>query len=208
MKSSVCIFDIDGTLWNACSATAKGLNQALDKLKIPTQFTAQQIEEQCGHPSLHGLELLIPNVKLTPEILNALNHGEEELIKKEGGKFYEGAIEGIKELSKSYKIFLVSNCQDWYLEFFIEYSGLKQYLSGFNCHGMSGSPKSEMFREIITKHDLKSAVYIGDTQGDYSAAQEARIDFIHAAYGFGKIEKQDSKRYNSLNEIINYFKGL
>ena len=31
-------------------------------------------------------------------------------------------------------------------------------------------------------------VYLGDTQGDYDAAQEAQVSFLHAAYGFGTVD--------------------
>ena len=40
----------------------------------------------------------------------------------------------------------------------------------------------------MKKHNIENCVYIGDTQGDYEAAQDAGIDFIWCAYGFGTPE--------------------
>lgn len=42
-------------------------------------------------------------------------------------------------------------------------------------------------RLLMKKHSCKSAVYIGDTDGDCKAARKADIPFVHAAYGFGEI---------------------
>ena len=37
---------------------------------------------------------------------------------------------------------------------------------------------------------MKRPLYIGDTQGDYDAATAAGVPFLHAAYGFGSIDRQ------------------
>ena len=41
---------------------------------------------------------------------------------------------------------------------------------------------------MYQRNALEDAVYVGDIQGDYDASMDARIKFIHAAYGFGTIE--------------------
>ena len=33
------------------------------------------------------------------------------------------------------------------------------------------------------------AFYLGDTQGDLNAADQAGIPFVHAAYGFGRVDR-------------------
>ena len=40
---------------------------------------------------------------------------------------------------------------------------------------------------MLERNGIDRAVYVGDTQGDYDAAMEAGIPFIHAAYGFGHV---------------------
>ena len=47
--------------------------------------------------------------------------------------------------------------------------------------------KGENIRNVVIRNHLTDAVYVGDIQGDYEAACFAGISFIHAAYGFGKI---------------------
>jgi phosphoglycolate phosphatase len=38
---------------------------------------------------------------------------------------------------------------------------------------------------ILVRNEIKSALYVGDTPGDQSAASLCRLPFAWAAYGFG-----------------------
>ena len=44
-----------------------------------------------------------------------------------------------------------------------------------------------IFRLVRERNRLDQAFYLGDTQGDYDAAGEAEMPFLHAAYGFGRV---------------------
>jgi phosphoglycolate phosphatase len=180
------IFDIDGTLWNACAASAKGWNNALVKMGIEQTVTAKQIESVAGLPFENCIETLLPSLmNAYPHLLAALNKAELEVVENEGGIFYEGVLDGIKLLSESHQIFLVSNCQDWYLKLFLELSGLETLLEGYDCNGLSGLPKHDMLTNLKNKYDIKNPVYIGDTASDEAACRQANLDFIHVSYGFG-----------------------
>ncbi|OGK08164.1 MAG: hypothetical protein A2W80_00330 [Candidatus Riflebacteria bacterium GWC2_50_8] len=186
MKHDAIIFDIDGTLWNASQASATGWNNGLAKLNIDLRVTVAQIEGVAGNPYEKCIDILLPGLREQyPSLSDTLNSCEIEVVKACGGTFYDGVLEGIKTLADSNKIFLVSNCQEWYMKLFLQFSGLEPVLSGYDCHGMSGQPKHEMFARLITRFGLKRPVYVGDTAGDEKAASLAGIDFIHAAYGFG-----------------------
>ena len=205
MKNDALIFDIDGTLWNACAASAKGWNLGLSKLGINQNITAEQIESVAGYPFEKCIELILPGLQdQHANLLDILNNGEIESLNSEGGIFFDGVIEGIKMLSNSYKIFLVSNCQDWYMNVFLSFSGLNPMIIDFDCHGMSGIPKHEMLSRMKKKYSLKNPVYIGDTDSDESAASLANMDFIHVTYGFGSTAKE-TVRFNSFVALMNYF---
>jgi len=204
MKKRPLIFDIDGTLWNACPASAKGWNIGLKKLGENTTITAKQIESVAGNPYEKCIEILLPRVqKKHPELANILNRTEIKEIKKEGGIFYDSVIKGIKKLSESHEIFLVSNCQDWYMEIFLKFSKLKPFITDYDCHGMSNLPKSKMLKNMVKKHSLKKPVYIGDTKGDEESANSAKMEFLHASYGFGKT-KNKVKNFNSFTALLDY----
>jgi phosphoglycolate phosphatase len=205
MRNDALIFDIDGTLWNACAASAKGWNLGLSKLGMDENITAEQIERVAGHPFEKCIELILPGLqdKLT-DLLDILNDSEIEAVKSEGGVFYDGVIDGIKMLANSYNIFLVSNCQDWYMNVFLEFSGLETVIVDLDCHGMSGMPKHEMLSKMKRNYSLKNPVYIGDTDGDESAASLANMDFIHMSYGFGSTVKE-TVRFNTFTALVDYF---
>ncbi len=207
MNNDTIIFDIDGTLWNASPASAKGWNISLAKLGIDKNVTSKQIESVAGNPYEKCVEILLPGLQEQyPDLLETLNQCEMEVVKSEGGIFYAGVIDGIKKLAGTHKIFLVSNCQDWYMKIFLEFSGLEPILTGFDCHGMSGQPKHKMLTKIKSNYSLNNPVYVGDTEGDETAANLAGIDFIHVSYGFGSPAKE-AINFDSFAELLDYFKG-
>ena len=95
-----------------------------------------------------------------------------------------------RELSKKYKLFIVSNCQSGYIEAFLKNTGLGQYFADYTCPGDTGKLKGENIRIIMERNGIKEAVYVGDTQGDANACKEAGIPMIFAAYGFGQVEEE------------------
>lgn len=207
MNNDTIIFDIDGTLWNASPASAKGWNIGLTKLGIDKKVTAKQQESVAGNPYEKCVEILLPGLqKQYPNLLETLNDCEIEVVKAEGGTFYDGVIDGMKTLASSHKIFLVSNCQDWYMKLFLEFSGLEPLLAGFDCHGMSGLPKHKMLTRIKSDYSLNNPVYVGDTEGDESAANLAGIDFIHVSYGFGS-PPNEALNFDSFAALLDYFEG-
>jgi phosphoglycolate phosphatase len=202
MTIDALMFDIDGTLWNASSASAKGWNLGLAKLGIVREVTAEQIEMVAGNPYEKCIDILLPGLRSGyPRLLDALNDCETEIVGSDGGEFYDGVIEGITQLANSYRLFLVSNCQEWYLNLFLDFSGLRPVLSGFDCHGMSGLPKNEMLSKMKRTHSLTNPVYIGDTAVDERAAELAGITFMHAAWGFGSPEGKPED-VNSFAELM------
>jgi phosphoglycolate phosphatase len=198
------IFDIDGTLWNASPASAKGWNLGLAKLGIERKVSVEQIERVAGHPFAQCVDTLLPGLRARySALLDTLNDYEIEIVKSEGGEFFDGVLDGITQLASAYKVFLVSNCQEWYLNLFLDFSGLRSMLAGFDCHGMSGLPKPDMLARIRSTHALTNPVYIGDTAGDETAAKMANMAFIYVSWGFGKPEGEP-KTVNSFTELLRY----
>jgi phosphoglycolate phosphatase len=198
------IFDIDGTLWNASPPCARGWNLGLKKLGIDLKVTPEQIENVSGQPYEQCIDSLLPGLReKIPELFNTLNQSETEAVQSDGGEFFDGVLEGIRNLAKRYKIFLVSNCQEWYMGLFLDFSKLRPLLTGFDCHGLSGLPKNEMLLNLTSKHYLHNPVYIGDTAGDETAAKLAGMAFIHVAWGFGRPEGKPIT-VHSFRELLDY----
>lgn len=63
MNHDAIVFDIDGTLWNACSASAKGWNAGLAKLGIDKQVSPEHIERVAGYPFETCVDLILPGIR-------------------------------------------------------------------------------------------------------------------------------------------------
>ena len=68
-------------------------------------------------------------------------------------------------------------------------TGLEDYVIDHLCPGDTGVLKADNIRLVMERNGLKSAVYVGDTQGDADACKKAGIPMIYAAYGFGQVEE-------------------
>lgn len=192
MKYEKVIFDVDGTLWDACGTSAKGINNALEKLGIAKRFTAEDIQKYSGEPCTQIFHTLFGALENEyPNLLEAADAGERDAILSDGGMIYPNVKEGLLKLSNNAQLYLVSNCQDWYLEYFIDFADIRSILSGYNSFGASGIPKHEMITQLLGDTDPRHAVYIGDTSRDLLAAQTAGVDFIGASYGFGNVSEAD-----------------
>ena len=97
----------------------------------------------------------------------------------------------------------MSNCEEWYLNKFIEFSGLGGVLTGSDCYGSSGVEKYLMINNIKTRHNLGPIVYVGDTIHDHTAAKLSHSDFIQMTYGFGKTIS-DVVQCRTFNELCNF----
>jgi phosphoglycolate phosphatase len=156
-------------------------------LGIDRTISAEQIERVAGHPYAQCVDILLPGLRVQyPTLLDTLNDCETEVVTAEGGKFYDGVINGLLHLTSSYKVFLV-----------------RALLAGVDCHGLSGLPKHDMLVRIKREHALHNAVYIGDTAGDEAAAKLANLAFVYVSWGFGTPEGKP-RTVNSFAELLTY----
>lgn len=188
------IFDLDGTMWDSTKAAAAvwkevaGRNPAITDEVTPEKLKA-----------LYGLLLEEIAVKLFVSVPKevALKTMEECVVEqcpylaKHGGILLGNVEETLQELSKRYKLFIVSNCKSGYIEAFLESHQLGQYFADFECPGKTGLLKADNIRLVMERNQLKDPIYVGDTKGDQLAAKEAGIPFIYARYGFGECDCYD-----------------
>ncbi len=199
------IFDLDGTLWDAAPASTEGWNRALAQLRLPIKLTPAEIRSVAGNPTPRCFEILLPGLcPMSVENERLFERREREAIEAMGGVLYAGVAEGLRRLSRAYPLFLVSNCLEWYLDFFMRFSGLGACFAGWDCHGSSGKGKPEMFLDLKARYGLRDAVYVGDTQGDRDAATRSDVDFAFARYGFGEVCSW-TVAFDSFADLVDYF---
>lgn len=186
------IFDVDGTLWDSTEICARGFNRAIERLlgENYPKTNADQLRKLFGKTTAGIGAGLFPDRTPQEQVDFTLECIREEMVclKEEAAKPYPGIPEVVRELSKRYPLFIVSNCEQGYIELFMESSGLTSYFTDHLSLGDTGHVKKDNIAEIIRRNHLKNAVYIGDVQGDADSAHGAGIPIVYAAYGFGKIE--------------------
>lgn len=196
------IFDLDGTLWDSCESVKDSWNITLQKYPVITKkLTLEDIQ------SIMGLVVEDIGKKLfyeagedeCVEIAKICCEEECAYIAKYGAHIYDGLQSVLEILSKEYKLFIVSNCQNGYIEAFFDYTGYGHYFTDYLCSGMTGKQKGHNIQTIIKKNNLTEPIYVGDTIGDFNGAKEANIPFVYASYGFGMVE--DTISISNIKEL-------
>jgi len=199
------IFDIDGTLWDSRQLVAEGYNIQLEKEGLQHLFvTAEDLRPLFGKVMTAIADVILASIE-PPEryalMERCMKTENDYLFANECKIGYPRVRETLAELSKKYRLFIVSNSQRGYPELCIEKLGLTPYIEGHMCFGDTGTSKGKTIRTLMEKHNIGSCIYIGDTQGDLEACQEAGVPFIFCTYGLGKAESWDAK-IDSIDELL------
>jgi phosphoglycolate phosphatase len=188
------IFDLDGTIWDPIDTVLLAWNSRLkEHSQVNRELTRPDFEGTMGlqmeEISLKLFPYLSENVR--EQVIRECCEVEQGYLEKHGGSLFPQVEAVLKKLSNSYKLYIVSNCQDGYIESFYTYHQLEKYFQDFENPGRTGLSKGENIKLIIERNNLTSPIYVGDTEGDLKAARYARIPFIYAQYGFGEVSEYD-----------------
>ena len=200
------IFDLDGTLWDSTQNVVYAWQAAINEVDfLDVEMTQEKVRSITGMAYNVIFDMLFP--ELDPlqrnEVMELCAKHEMAFLQKNGGILYPGLQDALTYLSKKYKLFIVSNCQNGYIELFLEFSQFGNYFMGHQCYGTKGNPKAENIKDIVNDYYLQAPVYIGDTLGDYNSATKAGVPFIFANYGFGEVNNGQVGTINSLTELCN-----
>ena len=199
------ILDIDGTLWDSRALVAEGYNIQLKKEGLDHLCVDAEILKPLFGKVLQEIaDALFASIdpKDRYDLMKRCMDTENKyLFENECRIGYPGVPETVKQLSETYRLFIVSNSERGYPELCMEKLGLTPYIEGHLCFGDTGTSKGKTIRTLIEKHNIGSCVYIGDTQGDYEATLEAEVPFIWASYGFGAPEGYTA-RIEALEDLL------
>lgn len=194
MKPDGIILDVDGTLWDSTEIVAGAWNKAIEEAGIDDiTVTAEDLKKLFGKTMKVIAEELLPSQseEKQNEVMDLCCAYEHDvLLENESDIMYPGVAETIRELSKRYKLCIVSNCQKGYIELFLDKTGLHPYITDIECFGNTGMPKGDNIRLTAERNQMSRAVYVGDTAGDYEASVQAGTEMIFAEYGFGELPEQ------------------
>ena len=201
------IFDMDGTLWDATASYCEIWRVCFARRGVEFTLTDADIMAYMGLT----IDAIFDDVARRTgvefdrrEFLNEISVVEDEMMPTLGGKLFDGVAEGLGRLSKHYRLFMVSNCSRYGLRNFMTFTHTTEFFTDSLSFGERRVPKSENIGELISRHGLRNAVYVGDTQGDCYEAHRAGTKFVYAAYGFGDCKGYDMK-VDNFAELVDYF---
>jgi phosphoglycolate phosphatase len=188
MNADSLIFDLDGTLWDTCDICAVGWNNVIDRNGIAfREIVGDDVRRVAGRPHAECIRSVFGSLTEAEIGIVSRETMEEDnrLIAEGGGTFYPDLQREISRLAGSFKLGIVSNCQEGYIETFLEQSKLTSCFIDFECWGNTGKSKANNLESLIERNGLERPVFIGDTTGDQAAAQDNEVPFVFARYGFG-----------------------
>ena len=206
MKKGI-IFDMDGTLWDSAAGVAESWNEAILAYGYERKpLTAGDIQSVMGKTMEDIADILFPelNVMQRKELLDLCCRPENDYLRRHGGVLYPDIRKTMEKLKVNYHLYIVSNCQAGYIEAFLDYYKFHDLIEDIECYGNNDKPKGENIALLYQRNNLEDAVYVGDIQGDYDASMSAGVRFIHAGYGFGKVEADvpEIQKFSDLIEVI------
>ena len=203
------LFDLDGTLWDAVKNITNIWNEGIKGHPAAGRaLTEKDVRSIMGLTTKEIGQTLFPSAseKEQEELMICCGEAEQRLLPHTGGILYPHLEETLAELKRSLPLFIVSNCDQGYIEAFLSYHQLTDYFTDFLCYGDTGLDKPENIRRIVRKHRCQNPVYVGDTEKDRLSAEKAGVDFIHAAYGFGTL-REPAKEIREIRELPHCISG-
>ena len=202
------IFDLDGTMWDTTEDAARIWSKIITSRfpDITDEITGPKLKSLCGLPLVDIAVQLFKSVpkERSIEAMRVCVIEQCPYLTEHGGILIGNIEDTLKKLSEKYRLFIVSNCEDGYIQSYLEGHNFGKYFADFACPGTTGMLKGDNIRMIVERHQLKAPVYVGDTYGDQTAAGEAGVPFAFAAYGFGEATEYDYK-LSSFEELADIF---
>ncbi|MDD6301690.1 MAG: HAD family hydrolase [Bacillales bacterium] len=201
MKKAL-FFDLDGTLWDALIPLTKSWNEAMLEHHLPYRFDLEKMRSYMGLTPEETCPLAFPNTTLEEglKLFKIVLDAEILFLAKNPGILYENEENILSQLSQKYPLYIVSNADKGYIQNYINACNMSKYFTDFVQAGDTNLPKWRNILYMKEKENIDEVIYIGDTKKDMDESFKAGVKFIHAAYGFGKIDNAQYK-ISSLNEL-------
>jgi len=208
LQVEAVLFDLDGTIIDSYPGIQKAFDNAY--LKLYSVENKISIQPFIGPPLPQILSNV--NTETDPAKISTFIKFFKDCYDTEDFKssiLYFGVKPLLEQLdAKGIKLFIVTNKRHKPTQLIMQYLGIEPYFCASYCSDLKEeyASKSEMVKDILKVESLskQKCVLVGDTYHDKIAADQNEICFIHAAYGYGKldgIERQILQPLDTLNFI-------
>ena len=185
------VFDFDGTLADTLPAIREGVNMAMRKLGYP-EHDLDAIRSFINHGARHLIRCALPKDLQNDEValdaaLNVFQSCYEQTC-LQTEETYDGMKELVQRLHGDYKIGILSNKPDAFLQALcaqvLEEGSFDAAQGGLSDHPTKPNPYlTEKIAEAMGV-ETAECLMIGDSDVDYLTAQNANMEHIGVTWGF------------------------
>ena len=181
------IFDVDGTLWDACDNILIAQNEVISKeLGIDNYLNMDILNRVMGLELEEIARVFFPQLeeKYAIELTNKGMANEAKYLSEHGGNMYDQVPETLEELSKKYRLFIITNGVKSTQDGRFGISPITKYFEKIFISEVIGAEKpSKVFFDAVENgiegYCREKAIVIGDSlSSDIKGALNAGIDCI------------------------------
>ena len=180
MKKGI-LFDLDGTLWDSSANVMNAWNKCIaENSDLGLSFTQDDMKSFMGKTLDRIADIMFPMLPKQErlQLIRKCTDAEHEYLKAHPSYYFPNERETIEKLHETYFLAVVSNCQDGYIQLFLEQCGFGELFGDDNI-------------KLVAERNGLDCIYVGDTELDGEAARKAGVPFVHAGYGFGSPKDYD-----------------
>ena len=191
-KKKLIIFDLDGTLVDSQTDILIANNLTLQKFGYKT-ISYNKVKSIIGQGIMGNIikSLAMQKVKASNQQKQDMYDYFFSYYKKNvyvKSKPYPGIENLLKKLQKNYKLAVCSNKLEKLTKIVLQKSDLKKYFD-FVAGGDTfkfKKPHPSVLNNVVKKFKInkKDALFVGDSEHDYHAAQNSKIDFCLKQGGY------------------------
>ena len=201
-KSIFILFDLDGVILNSEKNMRLTWNKTKVKFKLNQSFT--KYKRYVGLPFNDILKKIniknnIDEIRKYYFKISKINNYKLSLFPK--------VKDTIRDLEKKkIKYSIVTSKDKIRTNIIINKFKLKPTSTHCPKKKLRGKPFPDQLNECLIKNKINKkkveVFYVGDTYYDYKAANNCKIKFIFAAYGFGKSMRVYKNKINNINQLL------
>ncbi len=196
------VFDLDGTLFASGELATKAFKRVFDELGLMSP-SDQDLVNTLGYPINEIWEMLLPNEseEVKSKASSLMEEIENQMIKDGEGNLFPEVIETLEKLrDRGHKLYILSNCDEPYLDIVSEVFKLEEIFTKRYCASMfPGKSKTEILKKILDGDTV--GIMVGDRFHDITAGKDNSISTVWCNYGYSKEELKPDFEIATFSEL-------